>query len=138
MSDAFERLKNRTRPTVPSRDNSLTNNKNDEITEFSHSVNVNGLQDPIGQPVQGEEVQMPEVVRRTVRLEWDVDESLEQLCRKEKITRELFLEAAYVVISKNQSAMQEALIEARERYQRRKLAGERRKFKTMEKKLRGT
>jgi hypothetical protein len=47
MTDAFERLKNRARPTVPPRDSALGKSLNDELTEFSHSVNTESQTDSI-------------------------------------------------------------------------------------------
>jgi len=136
MTDAFERLKNRARPTVPARDPSLVNPHNDELTEFSHSVTTQSQTDSTtNAPSETED--LPEVVRRTVRLEEDIDLGLEQLCSREKITREIFLEAAYLVCMENQQVLAEVVKVAKTRYGRRKVAGERRKFKTMEKKHRG-
>jgi hypothetical protein len=136
MTDAFERLKNRARPTVPPRDPSLVKSHQDELTEFSHSVNSQSQIDSItNAPSENED--LPEVVRRTVRLEGDIDQGLEQLCNREKITREIFLEAAYLVCMDNQQVLAEVVKAAKTRYGRRKVAGERRKFKTMEKKHRG-
>lgn len=133
MTDAFERLKNRARPMVPARDPSLVKPPNDELTEFSHSVKSPREIDSIGNaPSESED--LPEVVRRTVRLEGDIDLGLEQLCSREKITREIFLEAAYLVGMENQQVLAEVVKVAKTRYGRRKLAGERRKFKTMQKK----
>jgi hypothetical protein len=136
MTDAFERLKNRARPTVPARDPSLVNPPKDELTEFSHSVNLQSQTESTTN-VPSESEDLPEVVRRTVRLEEDIDLGLEQLCSREKITREIFLEAAYLVCVENQQVLAEVVKVAKTRYGRRKVAGERRKFKTMEKKHRG-
>ena len=136
MTDAFERLKNRARPTVPARDPSLVKSQNDVLTEFSHSVNTQSQTDSIlDAPSESED--FPEVVRRTVRLERDLDRGLDQLCSREKITREIFLEAAYLVCMENQQVIAEVVKVAKTRYWRRKKAGEQRKFKTMEKKHRG-
>ena len=136
MNDAFERLKNRARPTVPPRDSALGKIQNDELTEFSHSANTKSQTDSIPNP-PSESEDLPEVVRRTVRLEGDIDEGLEQLCSREKITREIFLEAAYLVCMENPQVIAEVVKVAKTRYGRRKVAGERRKFKTMQQKHRG-
>ena len=133
MTDAFERLKNRARPTVPPRDSALGKSLNDELTEFSHSVNTESQTDSIPNP-PSEREGLPEVVRRTVRLEGEIDEGLEQLCSREKITREIFLEAAYLVCMENPQVIAEVVKVAKTRYGRRKVAGERRKFQTMQKK----
>jgi hypothetical protein len=74
---------------------------------------------------------------RILRQSVYIDQGLEQLYNREKITREIFLEAAYLVCMDNQQVLAEVVKAAKTRYWRRKVAGERRKFKTMEKKHRG-
>jgi hypothetical protein len=135
MIDAFDRLKNRSRATVPPRDATLTKELIDVKTEFSHSANEGTSVTPSA-PSKSEEVEgFPEVVRRTIRLEQQVDEELERLCTREKITRETFLEAVYLVCNDKPEILQEVLEIARQRYRQRKTAGEKRKFQTMGKKM---
>lgn len=133
MTDAFDRLKNRSRATVPTRDASLVKGRNDEKTEFSHSTKTELLNDEILPERQKDEEQF-EVIRRTVRLEQTVDEALEGLCSRERVTRETFLEAAYSLCAEKPELMQEVLEIAKQRYRQRKAAGEKRKFQTMGKK----
>jgi len=132
MSDAIERLKNRSRATVPKRDASLMRGQNDEVTEFSHSIETASFNSNISQEQDSES----EVVRRTIRLDSDIDIQLEQLCRQQKITREVFLEAAFLTCSENKQIMDELLELAKNRYRDRKQLGEHRKFKAMEQKFR--
>jgi len=133
MTDAFDRLKNRSRATVPHRDTSLIKEVNDEKTEFSHSVKIEGLTSEIPAEMQKDEEKF-EVIRRTIRLEQTVDEALEGLCSRERVTRETFLEAAYSLCSEKPELMQEILEIAKQRYRERKATGEKRKFQTMGKK----
>ncbi len=148
MSDAIERLRNRTRATVPARDNSLVKARNtespdstihdlhnDKLTDFSHLVEAK-VSGTIPVVEELSEEAEPVVIRRTVRLEGDVDEALEQLCRRERITRDVFIEATYLVCSSNPEILQEILAVAKTRYRKRKAQGEQRKFQTMEKKYR--
>lgn len=132
MNDAFDRLKKRARPVVPPRDTSLIPRKNDQMTEVSHSVISSKPPDEIGQSETSEK--LPEVVRRTIRIEEELDYELDRLCRKEKITREVFLEAAYQVCENHPEILAEVIENARERYQRRKSVGELRKLKTLSQK----
>jgi predicted transcriptional regulator len=149
MSDVFDRLKKKgARPTVPARDTSLVKKENteilnDEITEISHSVNTKE-QNPVNADViedstsvSPQELQrdLPQTVRRTIRLEEEVDSKLDTLCNTQKITRDNFIEAAFMVCSQNEELMQEVLKEAKQRYQQRKQLGEQRKFQTMVKKM---
>ena len=113
-NDAFDRLKNRPRATVPARNKSLTDSNDDANTEISHSVKIKISQD----------TQEPDVVRRTLRIDRDIDSELEQLCGKVKITRETFLEAAYLACTQDPDLMAAVIVEAQQRYHRRKQAGE--------------
>jgi hypothetical protein len=134
MIDAFDRLKNRSRATVPLRDASLTKEQTDVKNEFSHLVKER-ITDTQLTPSESEKVEgFPEVVRRTIRLEQPIDEALERLCSRERITRETFLEAAYLVCNDKPEILEEVLANARQRYRQRKTAGEKRKFQTMGKK----
>ena len=135
MNEAFERLQKRARPKVPPRDDALMKRPDDQKTEFSHSVQLS-QPEVLSRDEPHDADKQPEVVRRTVRLESEVDSEIERLCSTSKITREVFLEAAYLVCQENPQVMEEVLALAEARYQQRKAAGERRKLKTMEKKLR--
>jgi hypothetical protein len=148
MSDVFDRLKNKARPTVPARDTSLakkenTEELNDTITEISHSSNTKEGNEVINEVLkdstttfrQEQQADVPQTVRRTIRLEEDIDSKLDAFCTAKKITRDNFIEAAFVVCSQNEELMQEILEEAKQRYQHRKQLGEQRKFQTMAKKL---
>jgi hypothetical protein len=155
-NDAFARLKTRPRATVPVRNSSLTEPSNDKKTEFSHSsktalshslmtevsedliershdlnssessVNIAAPTKQLPQQLTGE------VNRRTLRISRDLDEELEILCGKTKITRETFLEAAYLACQHDPNLMESVLAQARQRYLQRKQTGERRKFETMQ------
>jgi hypothetical protein len=151
QNDAFDRLKNRPRATVPARNKSLTDSNNDVKTEISHSVKTEISQDVIAEveacasssddrvtltePALSQDIQAPEAVRRTLRIDGDIDLELEQLCGKAKITRETFLEAAYLACTQNSDLMSAVLLEAQQRYRDRKQVGERRKFETMRRRL---
>ena len=145
-NDAFERLKNRPRATVPARNKSLTGSSDDANTEISHSTKtkispealVETSQVSLTEPKASQDIQEPEVVRRTLRIDRAIDNELEQVCGKSKITRETFLEAAYLACTHNPDLMAVVLVEAQQRYRQRKQAGEQRKFETMSRKYGGT
>ena len=141
-NDAFERLKNRPRAIVPARNKSLTDSNDDVNTEISHSIKTDFSQDTIvetsqvslTEPKVSQDIHEREAVRRTLRIDRAIDEELEQLCGKSKITRETFLEAAYLACTHNPDLMTAVLVEAQQRYRQRKQAGEQRKFETMSRK----
>jgi hypothetical protein len=132
--DAFDRLKNRSRAKVPARSKSLTDSSNDSKTEFSHSVLNELSQDSVPESEPSRKIPEREAIRRTIRIEPDVDEGLEVLCSRAKITRETFLEAAYLSCTQDPDLMASVLAEAQQRYRQRKQAGEQRKFNTMSRK----
>jgi hypothetical protein len=76
-----------------------------------------------------------EVVRSTIRLSAEIDEELRQLCQREKITKDTFLEAAYLVVGEEGELRTRVLQLAKERYKQRKQVGEKRKLMTMMKKM---
>jgi len=76
-----------------------------------------------------------EVVRSTIRLSAEIDEELRQLCQREKITKDTFLEAAYLVVGEAGELKTRVLQLAKERYKQRKQVGEKRKLMTMMKKM---
>lgn len=156
MNDAFDRLKNRSRATVKPRDNSLAELENYSMTKFSQDVITESgapeavaeaqdsaltetdnysmtkfSQDAITELLEPE----PVVVRRTIRLEEEIDEALSRVCRNERITRDTFLEAAYLICSQNAELMQSVVAEARSRRKHRQESGERRKYETMKRKF---
>lgn len=148
MSDVFERLKKKTRPSVPARDTTLVkvqheNLLNDQITEFSHlnkkpKPDLDGeevINDKVSTSNQEQQLELTQIIRRTIRLEQDIDTKLDTFCNVNKITRDTFLEAAFIVCSENEELLQEVLNQARKRYQQRKQAGEQRKFQTLSKKI---
>jgi alanyl-tRNA synthetase len=148
MSDVFERLKKKTRPSVPARDTTLVkvqhdNLQNDQISEFSHlsdqakpdSDSEEVIKDKVSTSNQKQQIELPQIIRRTIRLEQDIDTNLDSFCNVNKITRDTFLEAAFIVCSENEELLQEVLNQARKRYQQRKQVGEQRKFQTLAKKI---
>lgn len=78
---------------------------------------------------------LPQISKRlAVRLEDELRDQLEMLCKYEKITPETFLEAAFVVCQSNPGTMAMVMAEAKDRYGKRKMAGELRRLKTINQK----
>jgi hypothetical protein len=134
MADAFDRLKQRQRQTVPVRDASLVpTTPKDEMTEFSYleeAVTPSPVKNDMAHPAMNEPVPL-ELARRTIRLEQEIDEQLERLCRSERITRDTFIEAVYLICSEDAKLQQQIMAIAKDRYQHRKSLGDQRKFATM-------
>lgn len=124
------KLKAQQRKDVPARDTSLLgsgslNTPNPELENTSY------LQ--ITSP--SEVSNLPQISKRlAVRLEDELRDGLEMLCKYEKITPETFLEAALVICNSNPGTMTLVLAEAKSRYAKRKIAGELRRLKTINQK----
>ena len=132
MNDAIDRLrqKAKNRPSVAARDYSLTQS-NERFSDGKQSSNKSLAAAKAAKTTPSE----PEVVRRTIRLTEDLDEKIDLLCRKHKITRETFLEAAYLVTQDNEEILSDIVAVAKERYSVRKKVGLKRKTKTMQEKF---
>ena len=159
MTDsAIERLKNRQRKKVPTRNASLNqgNNKdttasndsipktsqsinelnsNDSIPKTSQSINELNSNGSIPQTSQSVISTDNEPVRRTIRLDPEVDEYMDTLCKANKVTKETLFEAAILVCSNNQKTLKKVIANAQERYGNRKRIGEMKKLQTMNRKF---
>lgn len=151
--DALERLRNRAKPTVQSRDLSTipSVSKNEEISNREASVTINTVKDisdssnqdsEISTIADVEAVSQPSKLasnelssssmdiktkQSTIRLEQKLSQRLSQQCQEEEISREVFLEALFVYFENHKSIQSKVLQEARKRdKQRQKIANYRR------------
>lgn len=88
--DALKRLMQSKRPSVSPRQDLLT----PKITDVSTSLR------------QDTDIDLPEVVRTTVRLEESVDKALRQLCLEAGFTKEVWFEAAYLYLAEHPQALE--------------------------------
>ena len=119
--DALKRLMQGKRPSVSPRQESLTPKHPDVSTSLSQNTDID----------------LPEVVRTTVRLEESVDKALRQLCLEAGLTKEVWFEAAYLYLAEHPQALEAVNQIAKERLERRKRAADVRKLRTMQKRLSG-
>ncbi len=151
--DALERLRNRAKPTVQSRDLSTipSVSKNEETSNREASVTFNTVKDisdssnqdsEISTIADVEAVSQPSKLasnelssssmdiktkQSTIRLEQKLSQRLSQQCQEEEISREVFLEALFVYFENHKSIQSKVLQEARKRdKQRQKIANYRR------------
>ncbi|MEC4895934.1 MAG: hypothetical protein SAQ54_23265 [Oscillatoria sp. PMC 1050.18] len=94
---------------------------------MSQDIKVNKQQDL--------KMEMPKVVRSTTRIEESIDTALRHLCTDEKLTKEVWFEAAYLYLAEHPEVMEEVNALARERLKQRKEAAELRRAQTMKEKL---
>lgn len=133
--DANSRLKARARPSVPPRQTSLLKRVDDEPElEQEKSLPERETRPALDQPGSSAGAslkQPPKLASFTLRVDEAVDKELKLLCSEEGITKETFLEAAYLVYKKNNKMMEELLDIARERRRQRKEKGIQRRAKAM-------
>lgn len=129
--DANSRLKARMRATVPPRDTSLFKRQADENLEIDSSdyKPERAATDLQKRAVTNEPPQ--NLVSFTLRVEDSVDKGLKSLCTAESITKETFLEAAYLVCSENEQMKSQVLEIAKVRRQERRKAGNLRRAEAM-------
>lgn len=129
--DANSRLKARMRATVPPRDTSLFKRQGDQGLGIEQSdykpervATEKQKRAVTNDPAQN-------LVSFTLRVEDSVDKGLKSLCTAESITKETFLEAAYLVCFENEQMMQQVLEVAKVRRQERRNAGNLRRAEAM-------
>jgi hypothetical protein len=121
----------RSRATVSTRADILVPKQ--EATEPLESTNnLEPVRDNSIEALQKELVSFPETVRHSgIVLEKGIDRDLTQFCRDNKITVELFLEAAWCLSDLEPEFLERILMEAKQRYTSRKQAGKTRRLLTM-------
>lgn len=108
MSDALERLKQRNRPSVKSRDTSLSSGNVD--TSIPRHLDTEILETPEHQvPVSKQPLQTKQ---STLRLEQGVSDRLQEVCRKNSICREVLIEAMFEYCEANPEFLSAVLTEA--------------------------
>lgn len=144
--DALERLIQQQRPTVSPRSDGLEEtsrvksrqpNADAAVTSIYGDADESADVDVNMSMSQGEGSDLPQLVRTTTRLEADIDKALRHLCVDEKITKEVWFEAACQYLAEHPKAIKVVNGIAKERYQRRKRAADLRKLETMQKRLKG-
>jgi hypothetical protein len=127
--DANSRLKQRMRATVPPRDTSVLKRqlKEEEATTPETEKLSDTPERELSKPTENEK----KLVSFTLRVEDSVDKGLKFLCTQENITKETFLEAAYLVCQENELLMQQVLEVAQARRQERRETGILRRAKSM-------
>lgn len=123
MSDALERLKKRNRPTVPNRDASLTPMAQPTIVPdiaTSRYLDLNDSEALESQTSQSPEPEPPlKTKQTTLRLEQEISDRLQKLCRQNGICREVLIEAMFEYSEANSDVLQQILSEASKKNEQR-------------------
>ncbi|MBW4421913.1 MAG: hypothetical protein KME13_22300 [Myxacorys californica WJT36-NPBG1] len=143
MSDSvLDRIRqNRQRPAVPTRaDTLITNVQQTESDQEAETVEAQTQPEVTAPPnpsdtleeLKAELAKIPKTNRHSaIVLDKELDQTLTRYCKDNRITIEVFLEAAWVHASSNPAAMEEIVAEAKRRYGNRKKAGKLRRLITM-------
>jgi hypothetical protein len=121
----------RSRATVSTREDILVP-KPEAIEPLKSPINLEPAKDNSIEVLQKELASFPETIRHSgIVLEKGIDRDLTQFCRDNKITVELFLEAAWCLSDLEPEFLERILVEAKQRYNSRKQAGKTRRLLTM-------
>ncbi|ACK74097.1 hypothetical protein PCC7424_5530 (plasmid) [Gloeothece citriformis PCC 7424] len=150
-NNALDRLINKQKPKVPPRNDVVSESVSNDIkTQGQQELNTSlppsdTKATPEEMPTSHEsetslsQDQKPklspdtfETVRNTIRIESEVDESLRQLCHEERITKETWLEAAYLYLCEKPEELAQVIQLAQERLSQRKAIADYKRAKTMQ------
>ena len=121
----------RSRATVSTREDILVH-KPEPTEPLESKNNLEPVKDNSVEALQKELASFPETIRHSgIVLEKGIDRDLTQFCRDNKITVELFLEAAWCLSDLEPEIRERILVSAKQRYNSRKQAGKTRRLLTM-------
>ena len=121
----------RSRATVSTREDILVP-KPEPTAPDENKNNLETVKESSVEALQKELASFPETVRHSgIVLEKGIDRDLTQFCRDNKITVELFLEAAWCLSDLEPEFLERILVSAKQRYTSRKQAGKTRRLLTM-------
>lgn len=135
LTDANSRLKARLRPSVAPRQTSILNRVDEganvelQVHQPEEGTSEHAKQKSTSASIKSQKD--PKLTAFTLRVEEGLDKGLKSLCADEAITKETFLEAAYLACRGNKQIMEEILVIARERRQQRKNTGVQRRARAM-------
>lgn len=118
-NDALERLKKRQRPSVPSRDASISASVDIETSRYQEHQ------------VSRQEPEQLLTKQTTLRLEASLSQRLSEVCQNNGISREVLIEALFEHYSNDPQAWQAILAEAKKRGERRMIVANIKRAKSM-------
>lgn len=142
-SSGLDRLMNqRSRPKVPKRTDLVDEASNqDLIVNRSHDVKTPLSQDIKKTMSNNQETQQNQLfddivtVRSTTRLEESIDTKLRHLCTDEKLTKETWIEAAFLYLAANPESLKQVNEIAQQRLRKRKEIADLKRALTMKERL---
>ena len=138
-NDALERLRNREKPKVESRDLSASATKDSLIGSSNPDVEISTRTDISKSssllpnqilPQNAGEFDL-KTKQTTIRLEKQILQRISQVCQEKQISREVLLEALFINFENHKSIRPKIVEEARKRDERRKKIANQRRAKSM-------
>ena len=139
-SNALDRLMQRPKPTVPPRTDEVSpplmpQSKTQELQD-SKTPTTPDVKTPLRQDLNTSiDPDTFETVRNTTRIEKSVERDLRHLCTENRLTKETWLEAAYLYLSQQPEAMETVIQLAKERLEERKRIADHRRAVSMQKRV---
>lgn len=131
-NDALERLKKRQRPSVPSRDASISASVDISTSRYQESSDVDIETSRYQEPqVSRQEPEQLLTKQTTLRLEASLSQRLSEVCQNNGISREVLIEALFEHYSNDPQAWQAILAEAKKRGERRMIVANIKRAKSM-------
>ena len=136
MSDALERLKQRQRPTVPSRDTSLESQGLDisipeSLDNSMPTTSDTSMSESLDKGVSKSQPKNLATKQTTIRLETKLLERVAKVCAKENLSREVLFEALFEHYEQDSEAWESILSQAKEKAGHRLAIANRKRAKTM-------
>lgn len=140
MSDSIlDKIRsNRKRTIVPNREDTLIAPKQEseqipqQLTSANETSNETTNSNSTLEELKAELAKIPPTRRHSaVVLDAEIDANLTRFCKEKGVTVEVFLEAAWLQAEASSELMEKILVEAKCRYDSRKLAGKLRRLITM-------
>jgi hypothetical protein len=120
VADALDRIKNRQRPTVDTRDSSITKSEyTDTQIPESSDIQISTLLDAQTSTPSNKIPPSIETKNTTLRIETFIGEKLQSLCQQQKICREVFIESMFLEIQADPELLDRILQGAQERQRKR-------------------
>lgn len=114
----------------------ITQPRNTSLVQMASVQNSSIDSSSILSPVSASPQNLPspvDISAGMLRIETPINADIQALCTNKKISRDTFVEAAWIVLSKNTSVLDDVVKEAQERYKKRKAKGNAKRAKSMDK-----
>jgi hypothetical protein len=98
--------------------------------ELSQPISVSKSESSVSLPASSPPL---EISAGMLRIETSVNAAIQSICTQRKISRDTFVEAAWLVLDQNPSVMNDVIAVAQERYKKRKARGNAKRAESMEK-----